>query len=682
MRRRGTIGRALVVTGTAVAAVGGIGLASQPIPIGASFPWAKILALLAGAALFGIGSHLVPAAAGSVRDGEPLRGAGEGGHPWPAIPREGRRWLAAAVALGLLVVGIYGTLGFHPILLAGWAGSWALATRGLWPARGGARKRLLEPGEIGFLALVLLVSMLLLLPYLGDLPYEISTDEVYSVRAVRRFADGTTTNAFGLVSWWGLPALWFAGVAEIGRITGTSVEAVRLVSALTALLVPLPFYLWVRTLHGRTVATAATALLAFAHAFIGWGRIALNQNSPVLLLVAALALLSLGLRDRCPVKLLWGGIALGLGFYTYPSGQISIAIWLSALVVWWVTDRGGRRALAPVAAVSLLGFALCVAPMLVNAVLDFGSFAERARAVAITNPAAVERMGALWGLEDAGEIVRENLKRALLGFNAPYPYVTYYNPIRPLLDPVTGSFVWIGLGLALTRIRRRGAALAVLGFLLVYAASLASEGAPTHGRLLIAFPFVAVLAAGALVRLLSILAPAGTRIAHARGWALAAAVVGIAILNLVAFRGFVRHQMTAGPNDAVTAIGRTLDVGIELEGPLRRYFGQGKTWDRRHHVFFHSEEGAPLFRWAEERDWHAWISFFADSAFVHRVEDLDGFLPGGTDDVDFGYWTRATLFLPTRAWERGEPRLRERFPYLEHRTITPNRRVSVVEIHR
>ena len=675
MERRRTIPRSLVIVGMAAAAAGSFGLASAPIPIGAPMPALPVLALLAGAALFGVGARLAPETGPTM--------AADGAFPWPTIPCEGRRRAAGACVIAGIVVAVYAILGYHPLLLLGWVGSWALVTAGVWPARGrSVPGPFLEPREIAFLSLVLVVSALLVLPYLDVLPYEISTDEVYSVREVRRFADGSTTNAFGLVSWWGLPALWYAGVAKTGVVTGTSIEAVRLVTALTALLIPLPFYIWVRTLHGRTVATVATALLACAHPFIGWGRVALNQNSPVLLLVTALALLALGVRHRCPVRTLWGGIALGLGFYTYPSGQIAIVIWLAALTVWWVTDRGSRRGLVPVAALSLLGFALCAGPMLVNAVLDFESFAQRARAVAITNPAAIEYLGGGWGLSDAGQVVRENAKRAFLGLNAPYPYVTYYNPVHPFLDPVTGSLVWAGLGLALFRIRRRGLALAAVGFLTVYAAGFATEGAPVHGRLLIALPFVAVLAATALVRVLGALVPEDGRGRTARGRALAAAVVAIGILNLFAFRGFVRHQMTTGRNDAVTAIGRALDVGIELESPLERYFGQGKTWDRRHYVFFYSEESAPLFRWADEPDWHAWISFFADSAFVHRVEDLDEYDPGRTVAARYGVWTRATLFLPTSVWERSGAGLRGRFPHLEHRTITPNRRVSMVEIRR
>lgn len=666
---------ALTLAGAAAAAFGGLRLASAAPPAGAPIPIVPLLALVGGACVFGIGARLADGRRGPA---SPPLGEAPGDGPDPGASR---RWIVAAFLLGVLVTLVYAIAGYHPLLLLGWIGSWGLATAGLWPARARRVVRL-EPGEAWLLGLVLLASCLLLLPYLSRIPYEISTDEIYSVRAVRGFADGFTHDAFGLVSWWGLPALWFAAVGWLAPLLGTSIEAVRLVTAVTALLVAVPFYLWARALHGRTVATVATVLLAFAHAFIGWGRLALHQNSPLLLLALGLALLATGLGARCPLRVLWGGIALGCGFYTYPSGQIVIVVWLAALLAWLGAGRLSRNAFLRVAGVSLLGFLLAALPMLMTALLHFGDFTERARAVAVTSPGAVERLGQVWGMSGSGDIVHENVKRALLSFNAPYPYVTYDVPGQPLLDPATGILLWLGLGLAVSRFRLRGPSLAAIGFGLVYAAGFLTEGAPVHGRLLIALPFVAVLAAEALVRLATVLLPDGGRAGRGRGWALAVSLVAIVALNLAAFRSFVRHQMAAGPNDAVTAIGRTLGVGIELEGPLERYFGQGREWDPRDHVFFLSPEEAPLFRWAGPPDWHAWIAFFSDSAHVHRVEGVDDFLPGGTADFEHGFWNRAVLFLPTSVWERSGERLLERFPRLERTTITPNRRLTEIEIRR
>lgn len=671
------LGRALVAVGAAASTAGGLILSGGGIEAGEPVPLFPVLALFAGAIVFGWGIRL---ASGPERAppelAEPAHGAGR------AIPAAGRAWIVSAALLGAGVAAAYAVAGYHPLLFAGWAGSLALATFAVWPSRRLPARVALEAGEAWFLGAVLVASAALLLPYLGRIPYEISTDEIYSVGTVRSFAEGSARDAFGLVSWWGLPAMWFAAVARAAPLTGTSIEAVRLVTAVTALLVPVPFYLWVRTLHGRRVAIVATALLAFSHAFIGWGRLALNQNSPLLLLALALALLALGLSRRDPVGALWGGICLGLGFYTYPSGQIAVFIWLAALGAWWIARAESRGALLHLGGLSLLGFGLAVAPMLVNVLLDFGDFTQRARAVAITNPEAIERLAALWQMEDPGAIVRENVKRALLGLNAPFPYVTYYNPRHAFLDPATGILAWLGLGLAVWRPRNPGLSLAAIGFLAIYATGFLTEGAPAHGRLLIALPFVAVLGAEALVRLSGAFVPDRPLARRSLRWGLAAGLLGIILLNLSIFRGFVRHQMSAGRNDAVTAIGRTLGVGIELDGPFRRYFGQGRTWDPRHRVFFYSEEDAPLFRWGDPADWHAWISFFADSALVHRVENLDGFRPGGSADIAFEFWNRATLFLPTRVWEREEARLMERFPRLEARAITPNRRITVVDIPR
>ncbi len=673
----------VTLAGAVSASYGVVSLALITAAPGDPFPVLQVAAILLGAALFALGSDDGGAAPEGGRLGRTDAPEGRARfEPWAGgIPGAARRRLAGALALAVGVAVLYGTRGYHPLLLLGWVASWLLATHALWPFRRrpepGAR---LTAGELGFLGALVVAASLLFFPYLDALPYEISTDEIYFTGSVRAFAEGAERNPLGLAPWWSLPSLHFASVSWLAPAIGTSIEAMRLVSGLTALLILAPFYLWIRALHGRTVATVATVLLPFAHAFIPWGRVALHQNAPVLLLAVAIALLTTGMRDRCPVKVLWGGIALGLGFYTYPSGQILIVMWLLVLAALYLARAAPGRAVLPVAALSLLGFTLVIGPMVANALIDFGRFTERAEAIAITNPAVLERLGELWGLDAAGDVVRENLKRGLLAFNGRYPYVTYFNPDHPLLDPATGTLLWLGLGLAAVCLRHPGLLLAVIGFLAVYLPNLLTEGAPVHGRLLLALPLVAVLSAEALVRFVRVVIPA--RIRSRESWLRGAALVAIVLLNLHIFHEFARHQMTTGRNDAVTAIGRTLGGGIELEGPLKRFFGQGKTWPPRHHVFFVSEEEAPIFLWAGPHDWHAWISFFSDSALVHEVPDVDAFLAPDTGPSSLFFWDRLTLFLPTRVWERNAARLLERHPHLERTTITPNRRLTAIEIQR
>lgn len=658
----------------AVLGVGGAWrLAAATPPPPGSFPLGSVLLLVAGAALFGL------SVGPDDRPAELAVGEAPSRHPTASAAFD-RDWGLAAAGLAAACVLAYAILGWSAGLLALWIGGMYAAVRALraaWvPVPDRAR---LDPGEYGVLLAVVLALALLVLPELARMPYEISTDEIYYASTVRDFASGRARDAFGLAEWWGLPAFHFWAVARLVPFVGTSIEGMRAVTAGIALMIPIAVYLWARAFWGRRVATFATVLLVFSHVFIGWGRIGLHQNAALLALAVALALLVRGLVWKCPVRLLLGGIALGAGFLTYPSAQIGIVIWLLALAIMTLTRAIQPRDLLALAVPTLAGFILCAAPVLLHAVFDFPEFAQRARAVAITNPGVVETLGAAWGLE-GGAVIVENIKRGFLGLNASYPYVTYYNPGHAFLDPVTGGLAWLGVAVALRRIARPGSALALSGLFVVWGTTALTEGAPVHGRLLAALPFIAVFCAVALDALLALLPTpvAGGR----RSLAAAGAVLaGIAVLNLDIHHDYVRNQRATGPNDAVTAIGRHPGVGVELEGPLERYFGEGSRWDPRRHVYFVSEEGGPLFRWAASPDWHDWIAFFADSGHVHEVPTVAAFLEEGGSPGQ-GLWNRLTLVLPTAAWAANEAAVRARYPDLARRTLTPNRRITAVEIQR
>ena len=599
------------------------------------------------------------------------------------VPRGGRRRLGGALGLGLAGSALYGALGFGTVVLAAWMASLVLAVAALWPFRRGPGPGddRTTPGEALFLAAVMGVLALLVLPYAASMPFEISTDEIYSTAEVRDFAAGRSDNPLGLAGWWGLPALQFAVLAVIGVVTGTSIEAMRLVSGLVAVATVIPFYLWVRSLNGRTTAIVATAMLAASHSFIGWGRIALTQNVPVLLFAVGAALLAIGLRRGCALRVLLGGMALGFGWYTYPSAQILILVWgallLSAVVLR--TDRA--RDLAPAAALSLVGFALVALPMFVNVFTQWDAFTMRADAVSIMNPEAVALMGGRMGLENPEAIVRENLLRGLLSFNGAYPYVTYYNPRAGFIDPVSGALLWLGVGIALVRIRDIGLRLPLIGFLGVYVAGLLTEGAPVHGRLLIGVPCVAILSATAFLRIGRALVPDPARGRARRR--LTVAFLGLfVILNLTMFRGFVGAQLASGTNDVATAIGRTLGVGVEAVNPLARFFGQAPSWDPRTLVVLLDDPANPLYNWADREAWVTWAAFFSDPRRVFHLTDAAEFHAAAPGEYANGFWTDAVLFMRTSTWERERDVLTARFPGLRQEYITDNHRISAVYVSR
>jgi hypothetical protein len=669
--------RIVPLSAAAVAALGGVLIYVDDRAVGEAVAAAPIVALLAGVVAFAIAARREPIPDPAAGSGLPPR-IPDG----LKIPTSSRRGLRLASVVCVVTTTIYAVLGYNPLVLAGWLSALALASRALWPeCRTPTPRNRLVPGEYWFLAATMLGFALLVLPYLSTLPYEFSTDEIYSTATVRDFVDGTEKDPLGLVAWWGLPALYFALTAIMGHIFGTSIEAVRMVTALTAIATIVPFYMWIRTLHGRNTATIATLMLALAHAFIGWGRIALHQNSPVLLLSIAMALLAIGMRDCCPLKILWGGVTLGLAFHSYPSGQIIVFIWVVALGATVVLRSVSWKTVAPIAVLSGLGFLLAVAPMIVNMVGSWEAFAARAQAVAISNPAAIDLMGQHLGLTDHTMILRENTVRSLLSFNGAYPYVTYFNPGHGFVDPATGVLLWLGVAFALTRLRNFGLLLSVVGFGAVYAVGFLTEGAPVHGRLLVALPFVTVLAAEALGSLGRAIAPGGgARLLRRR---LAGAFIfAFAILNLAIFQNYVHNQVSRARSDAATAIGRTLGVGVEMTNPLGRFFGQEATWPPGTLAVLITNDDYPVFRWADEVEWRMWMAFFSDESRVQILPDVQSFVDVPASTFVNGFWTGAIVFMRREIWERDRDALLAAYPDLRHEPLTSNRQLITVHLSR
>ena len=643
---------------------------------GTPAPVMPIALLIGGALVFGL------VAAGSRRP--PGTGGTRPVERFPndfALPRGTISSLVRGLGVAAVTAGVYAVFGYSPLVLGGWIAAMVLAGESLAVDRRPtpAADRL-GPGEWAFLAAVVAGLACLLLPHLASMPYEFSTDEIYSTATVRDFQSGRERDPFGLVQWWGLPAMWFAVAGLTAHAVGASIESMRLVSALTGLAAIVPLYVWVRAVLGRGTARLATLLFAFGNAYIAWGRIALHQNSPVLVLCVALALLAVGLRDRCPLRVFLGGIALGLGFHTYPSGQILLFIWAAVLVAAVVTGSASIRSVGAVGALSGFGALLAIGPMLVTISTSWSAFLMRARAIAISNPEAVERLGVMLRV-DPGTAASENTIRAMLSFNGPYPYVTYTNPGNGFVDPVMGVLLWLGLALALARPHRLGTLVCAIGFAAVYTIGFLTEGAPVHGRLLVALPFVAALGAVAVRRIGVAIAPGegGAVVRRRLGIAFAA---GFIALNLGIYRNYVGDQITRGRNDEVTAIGRSMGVGVASPGPMGRFLGREPRWDPNTLAVLVTGEDNPVFDWADEKAWRDWMAFFSDPSAVVVVPDVASFTEVLPTEFRRGGWSGAVLFMRTDAWNRERDLLYARYPNLTHRTITDSRRLIEVRVAR
>jgi hypothetical protein len=106
----------------------------------------------------------------------------------------------------------------------------------------------------------------------------------------------------------------------------------------------------------------------------------------------------------------------------------------------------------------------------------------------------------------AVRVLLEHLSVTFRAFHAVPPAGGFFQPERPLLDPLSGALFVFGVGLALISSRQRGS-FTLLTVLLAYllAAGL-TDDAPNDPRLVVTAPLVAVLVAIGLVRIAPLLA--------------------------------------------------------------------------------------------------------------------------------------------------------------------------------
>jgi Dolichyl-phosphate-mannose-protein mannosyltransferase/PA14 domain len=374
-----------------------------------------------------------------------------------------------------------------------------------------------------------------------DLPYGVWFDEAQAGLEARRFLQQARFTP--ITDTYGRDASGFYYLlAAVLHIVNDPVLASRgLAALLGALNVPL-VYLLGRELFGWRVGIAAAVLLAASRwhldvSRLGWGPI----TWPV---CATLAfwLLARAVRTSRPSDGVWAGLALGLGIHGYIGFRIMPAVALLLLVYgawrqyWSVPQTLGRLAL-------VVGSALLVAlPVLIFAIQDPLAFNGRfgqTVIVSLDTPQA-QKLQELW----------TNVQKHALMFHVSGDMNGRHNiPGWPMLDPISGLLVVLGLAWLLLRPLDWRSVLAVL-----WAAAAMSGGiltlafeAPQAMRTLGITPLLALLAALGLVlvfdRLVALLPTIRlhTPVARVAQLAAAAVLAGIAIWGVATF---FNRQMT------------------------------------------------------------------------------------------------------------------------------------------
>lgn len=501
-------------------------------------------------------------------------------------------WAGLAMALAALVgmrLGLPPALGMSLLVAGVWAGSTRAA-----PHTQTAAGTATWAAPALLLAGILLIALGLRLFNLDGQPAGLWRDESrHGLQALRIWSDPSYRPIYVVVGA-DLPALLFYLMAPVVGVLGPHAWSVRLVSALAGALTPLALFWAAGPLIGRRAALIGAALVAWASWSLSMSRWAFPATLDHLLVLSAVGLLWRGLDQlvhdpggpatgvhedtgredtvrqagaengaakRWLALLYMAGVGLlgGLAVYTYHTGRVApLALAAVAAIRLGPSAAAWRRALPGLAIAALAG-ALTVAPLAAYILGDLEGYNRRVGSVSILDSSTPTKRAPV-------ALVLDNLGRYLLMFHLRGDFNgRHHMPNAPMLDPLAGLLLALGLGLALPAVRRQPGVAAVLALGAIYLIPGVFSGNAPH-----AMRSFGTLAPAAMLAGLGLAALAPVR----RPALLALPLVASLAFNSWLYFGVMRVEPRVyGEFDLVeTAMGRLAAAAATSGDPVVRVF--------------------------------------------------------------------------------------------------------------
>jgi 4-amino-4-deoxy-L-arabinose transferase-like glycosyltransferase len=277
------------------------------------------------------------------------------------------------------------------------------------------------------------------------------------------------------------------------RLLGDTVAGLRALSALIGTATVLTTFLMARELWGRRAAWLAAVLLTFGHFHLHYSRLAVNNVADGLLMTLSLWLVVRGLRSRKAIHFALAGVVIGAGWYGYFGARL-IGIVVVAFLAWRAAAEKGFRARYGGLLKVLAGAALVtIAPLVVYYVGHPGALAARSRQVSIFASGWLMREQQITG-RGATSLLLEQLLKSISAFNYTLDPTFWYRAQIPLLDPISGGLLVLGLLWTTAHWRRPANGLLLLWlWLAVLFGWVVTENPPSSMRLVIVAPALALL---------------------------------------------------------------------------------------------------------------------------------------------------------------------------------------------
>lgn len=516
--------------------------------------------------------------------------------------------LPLGLLLGLGSILVYLTTGYGTSMLALWVASLVTLTAYFWsrsaPVPRFPRREVIVPPAL------MLAFAPLYLAAVHRWPVQVSSDEVAIMDVAQQYAAQPNVDPFGLSTYLARPALLFLAWGDLGElIGGIDLVHMRLLHGAFGLLTIGASYLLFRQLLPRGWAVFAACVLGLSHAFFMISRLAMRENTAVLLEVIALALLLWGLRNDHMLSTFLGGFVAGLCFYVYQPARATFPVWVMFLIVLGVLFRSEFRVRRIVRAglIGAVGFVLMATPLL---------YAE---SKAPYVPGSVQQKETLLLYPEAREVQKDwvfessvaagmwkNISWGLTTFNSKivdHGFI-YLNEGHGFVDPLTGIFLWVGVLFVGIRLFRRrgdpGELFALCTFVVLWLSfAFLINKAPNYTRLLITLPFVAYFVAVAtrfLAGRVQLIASEWRpqRADQARMGFVGVTIAALAALNLAIAWDFIQDGRKNG--DAIGSTGRYIESHRDVKGKKfylaaddgsYKYYSFGNSYSDRLRLFAH-----------------------------------------------------------------------------------------------
>jgi hypothetical protein len=591
----------------------------------------------------------------------------EADHPAPAVAlRRSRSPLLLGLAPGIAAIATYASAGYSHLVLLLWLGG--LITLALY--FGTRSTDMPRIARLDFLVAGGLTAAFIPLYAIGlySWPVQVGSDEVAIMTYAERHAQEQGVDLLGLSTYLGHPKLLFVFIGKLGGLLGgVDLGNMRLVHGIFGLLTIAVSYALFRQLLSRGWAAFAVCVLGLNHSLFMLSRMAMRENTVVLVAVTALALLLWGLRHDNRLFTFLGGVAAGLGFYVYFPARAVFLLWLlflAGLALWYRRSVPIRR-VATLGAIAATGAVLTAGPVIVAGLQAPPEINEQQRLALLVYPESRE-IQKTWVFADTEtEGIRKNIVYGLTAFNSNKSdnAWNYPNLDHGFVDPLTGILLWIGVGVLVVRLLRRREepwALLPLGSFLAMWLGLAFliNKAPNYPRMLITLPFVAYLVT---VAVRAIVQPLRARLAQrdqawgarAVGGLAAVTVAAIAVWNLAIAWDFVSLGQRTG--DDIGGTGRYITSHSHVEGV--------------HFYLSASEDIYPYYVWGMPHMWHERMVIFTDDD--QQIGDLVD--PNGL--ANFSPQGPFVLFMNRDLYSLYAAELARKYPQATVRNITSDGRL-------